>query len=412
MALLLGCGGSFRPNVLVIVIDTLRADHVHCLGYQRAITPTLDSLASTGVLYAACQSQSTWTLPAMASLMTGTTERTHGAGTHGESFYGLTPELKTMAGILGDLGYATFAVFNAPVMKEGFGFSRDFDEFDTEGCLDPIDAEPVVDKALDWLDAAERDDFFLFLHFFDPHYPYAAPGSDPWLDSIPFTDVRIALADGDLTDQQLQRMVDLYDVEINYCDDQLSRLMAGLRRRGLAEGTLVVILADHGEEFAEHGRVFHGQQLFQETIHVPLIITGPGVPKDSVCAAPVGIFDVLPTVLGLCGLEPPEQVEGVSLLASPPPAERGIPSSGTSGDILQRAAMRFGDAKALWDADADSAWMYDMSAGFEDPDSILAPPAEMVDELQRYWANPRAPGGFTVEMGGRLVEAFRDLGYL
>jgi arylsulfatase A-like enzyme len=175
---------------------------------------------------------------------------------------------------------------------------------------------------------------------------------------------------------------------------------------------VVVVLADHGEEFAEHGRVFHGQQLFQETVHVPLIITGPGVPEDSVCTAPVGIFDVFPTLLGLCGLEIPGQVEGISLLAAPPPADRGIPSSGTSGDILQRAAMRFGDTKALWDADADSAWMYDLSAGFEDPDSILAPSAEMVEALQRYWATPRASGGFTVEMGGRLVESFRDLGYL
>lgn len=412
LALLLACGGAARPNVLVIVIDTLRADHVRCLGYPRAITPTLDSLAEAGVLYTACQSQSTWTLPAMASLMTGTTERTHGAGTHGDSFYGLTPELETIAGMLGEAGYSTFAVFNAPVMKERFGFARDFQEADTEGCLDPIDAEPVVDKALDWLDSGERGDFLLFLHFFDPHYPYAAPGSDPWLDSIPFTDVRIALADGDLTDRQLRRMVDLYDVEINYCDDQLSRLMADLRRRGLAGETVVVVLADHGEEFAEHGRVFHGQQLFQETVHVPLIITGPGVPEDSVCTAPVGIFDVFPTLLGLCGLEIPGQVEGISLLAAPPPADRGIPSSGTSGDILQRAAMRFGDTKALWDADADSAWMYDLSAGFEDPDSILAPSAEMVEALQRYWATPRASGGFTVEMGGRLVESFRDLGYL
>jgi len=405
-------GGGGRPSVLLLVIDTLRADHVHCLGYGRGVTPTLDSLAAEGVLYAACQSQSTWTLPAMASLLTGTTERTHGAGTHGESFYGLTPELVTIPRLLGEEGYSSFGLFNAPVVSERFGFPRDFESYDTEGCLDPLDAGPVVDRALKWLDGGNRGSFFMLLHFFDPHYPYAAPGSDPWLDSIPFTDVRIAVADGDLTGPQLERMVNLYDVEISYCDDQISRLMAGLRERGLAEETVVVVVADHGEEFLEHGRVFHGQQLFQETVHVPMIITGPGVPRDSVVRSPVGLFDVMPTIAHLCGLEAPAQVEGVSLLGEELPADRGIPSSGTSGDIMQRAAMRFGDSKALWDASADSAWMYDLTAGFEDPDSTLRPDSAMVRSLRLYWASPRAGGAFTVEMEGRLSEAFRDLGYI
>mgnify|MGYP002395210062 CR=1 FL=1 len=412
LLLIAACGGGGRPSVLLIVIDTLRADHVHCLGYEREITPTLDSLAAEGVLYTACQSQSTWTLPAMASLLTGTTERTHGAGTHGDSFYGLTPELATLAGLLGEEGYSSFALFNAPVMNERFGFARDFQNFDTEGCLEPLDAEPVVYRALQWLDGADRDSFFMFLHFFDPHYPYAAPGSDPWLDSIPYTDVRIAVADGDLTDAQLKRMVNLYDVEINYCDDQISDLMAGLRDRGLAEQTVVVVVADHGEEFLEHGRMLHGQQLFQETIHVPMIITGPGVPRDSVVHSPVGLFDVMPTVLHLCGLETPAQVQGVCLLDEELPTDRGIPSSGTSGDIIQRAAMRFGDSKALWDATADSAWMYDLSTGFEDPDSTLLPDSVMVERLCRYWASPRVGGVFSVEMEGRLLEELKDLGYI
>ncbi len=413
LAVVLSCGGGAgRPSVLLLVIDTLRADHVHCLGYGRDITPTLDSLAAAGVLFTACQSQSTWTLPAMASLHTGTTERTHGAGTRGESFYGLTPELPTLAGLLGEEGYSSFGLFNAPVMSERFGFTRDFQSWDTEGCMEPLDAESVVDRALEWLDAGERGRFFMFLHFFDPHYPYAAPGSDPWLDSIPFTDVRIAVSEGDLTDAQLERMVDLYDVEIGYCDDQIGRLMEGLRERGLAEGTIVVVVSDHGEEFLEHGRVFHGQQLFQETVHVPMIITGPGVPRDSVVSKPVGLFDVMPTVMHLCGLPAPSQVEGARLLGEEPPSPRGIPSSGTSGDIIRRAAMRFGHSKALWDASADSAWMYDLSVGFEDPDSTLAPSGQMVESLQEYWASPRAGGAFTVEMGGRLFEAFRDLGYI
>mgnify|MGYP006277193475 CR=1 FL=1 len=407
-----GCGSGGGPNVILILIDTLRADHVHCYGYERMITPHLDSLASQGVRWTDCQAQSSWTLPAMTSIFTGTTERAHGAGARGERLYGIGEELVTLPEAYSAMGYSTYGIYNAPVMDVEYGFASGVDSVDTEGCTDVLDAEVVVDRTLSWIDSDADGPFFAVAHFFDPHWPYCAPDGPQDLADVPASAIRAANAHGDLNRDQAIALIDYYDAEIRYCDRELGRLFAGLRERGLDENTIVVVVADHGEEFLDHGMMFHGRQLFQETVHVPLIISGPGVPRGDVVTEVVGQYDIMPTLMHLTDGQVPRQVQGVSLLPAAASPHEGVPSSGVNTGLKQRAAVRFDSLKVLWDADADSSWTYDLSLGIEDPDEALTPDSAHVEKVQRYWSTPYITEPPHVEVGDEKARWFRDMAYI
>ena len=271
-------GEANPPNVLVYLVDTLRADRLSCYGHERETSPHLDALAADGVLFEHVVAQAPWTKPSVASVFTGLLQSFHGAGKD----YSLSPAAETLAEVLHDAGLHTAAfVANPYVYLSGLQFEQGFSEFHA---VQPPGRAPlagdVTDAALNWLDRHGDRPFFLYLHTLDPHEPYDPPpatrgafGSDRSGPLSPDQTFAKTLRRGGPIDAEgVQWLLDLYDEEILYNDQQFGRLIAGLKERGIYENTTIVFLSDHGELFSEHGNYGHGVALWQELLHVPLVI--------------------------------------------------------------------------------------------------------------------------------------------
>jgi arylsulfatase A-like enzyme/cytochrome c-type biogenesis protein CcmH/NrfG len=303
---------SAKPalNVVLITIDTLRADHVGCYGYKRIKTPNIDGLAADGVRFERAFAVVPVTLPSHSSMLTGTYPML--SGMHDFSGNKLSPLQPTLASILKQAGYETGAVIGAAVLDSRFGLNQGFDfyydHFDfsrlDEANLDEMErpGNVVTDVALDWLekDWLEKDwpsknsqkKFFLWMHLYDPHFPYHPPE--------PFSREYAAQP---------------YDGEIAFADEQVGRLLRFLKEKGIYQNTVIVLCGDHGESLGEHGEKTHGFFIYNATMHVPLIIRLPENAASRTVADPVSLVDLMPTVLGAVGLEIPSQVQGRSLLA-------------------------------------------------------------------------------------------------
>lgn len=422
---LLGCGKPAvqRPNVLLILVDTMRADHLGCMGYDRNTTPTIDSLAARGTLFTGCQGQSSWTLPAMTTILSGLNAREHGAGRRYDALYGVSGAIPWMPHILKSGGYETGAFFNVLFMSSDFGFHRGFDHFD---CPAPAPGEPsrnageTVDACIQWLETIPADrPFFAAVHFFDPHIPYGPPA--PWntLFTDPgycgeydaewgeVSDLNAVHAGRDtIPPEGLNNLLALYDGEIAYTDMQIGRLIDRLTAMGLSENTLIVVVGDHGEEFMEHGGMDHGRTLYQEVCHVPLVFCGPGVPRGAVVNTLVAQLNILPTVLDLAGMEPSEP----SLLS---PGFTAVPVP--AGDVLWRegdlASLVFEGRKLIWGVDEDFTEQYDLSLDPGETASLPADPVMMAD-LEWYYGTPALAEAPFVDVEGGMQQDLRDLGYI
>ena len=294
-----GIISSTPPNLLLITVDTLRADRLGAYGWARAATTGIDGLAARGVLFEDAFTVAPITLPAHATLLTGRLPPRHGI--RGNSFYTLPAAQVTLSELLKAGGYRTAAVVGAAVLDSRFGLNSGFDLYDdempgTEGgpLIAERDATAVVSRALTWLDQDRgRTPFFLWVHLFDPHHPYAPP--EPLRSQFPDAP---------------------YDGEIAHVDREIGRLLSALEARKELDDTLVVLTSDHGESLGEHGEATHGVFLYDSTLHIPLIVAGPGVPKGRrIAGDPVSLVDVLPTILGRLNLDPPGTLEGQDLLA-------------------------------------------------------------------------------------------------
>lgn len=420
---------SDHPNVILLLLDTVRYDVCgwHGLWAGESPTPVLDSLSVSGLSYLECQAQSSWTLPSMASIFTGVSERSHRAGSRGGFFFGVAEEYETLPELLRDQGFDSYAVFNVPVMDEPFGFWQGYDDvypYVTQGARECLDADTVVKLGLEWLDAREDDvdPFFLTLHFFDAHYPYDPPL--PYWSAVgvehpvgvfsaaTIDEMLELVRDSLLPPMDVELLSRLYVGEVMFMDAQIGRLCAGLRLRGLAENTIIVAIADHGEEFMEHGMLFHGRQLYQETVHVPWIITGPGVPEGLRALNPVGQYDLLPTVMSLLGCPWPSYVEGLPAL----PDSTAHPFLPTSGDItgsLEQVAIRVGDVKVFWNPEQDFNIAYYVGEGMiEHPDNIMVIDSLVYEDAEFYAATPVCFQPLYVPEGDARAERLRDLGYI
>ncbi len=274
------------PRIVLITVDTLRADHLGCYGSATAHTPNIDTLAARGVRFETALSPAPLTLPAHASLMTGVDPPQHGV--RHNSIHRLGPELPTLAEGLRGAGYATAAFVGALVLDSRFGLGRGFDVYDdrTSGRVSgatgyaerPADA--VVSGALAWLETAPER-YFLWLHFYDAHADYAAP---PGFAS--------AFAS------------DPYAGEIAFVDAEVGRLLAAIDAGPGSEAALAIVTADHGESLGEHGEPTHSHTVYEATQRIPLILAGAGLPAGRVAPGPASLIDIAPTLLAWVGAAP------------------------------------------------------------------------------------------------------------
>ena len=297
-------GGGPR-NLLVVTLDTLRADRVGSYGYAAARTPRLDALAARGLRFARAATVVPLTLPAHSSLMTGTFPARHAVLDNGG--YYLDQEHETLAEVLKPRGFRTGGFISAFVLDSRWGieqgFDRYFDDFDlrqfeTQAGMDAIQrpGNETVDEALRWLGAERERPFFLWVHLYDPHTPYAAPREHA--ASFPRT------------------LQGAYDAEIAFTDFQLGRLVDALEADGRLGRTVIAVLGDHGEMLGEHGELSHGLLPFAAARRVPLLLAGPGVPSGRVSDCLARTADLAPTLLqDLAGLQGHESPQGLLVRA-------------------------------------------------------------------------------------------------
>ncbi len=325
-----------RRSVVLIVLDTVRADHLRSYGYERPTSPHLERWAQHGALFENAIASSSWTLPSFASIYTGHHPGRHGAGERFEHselrISGIAEDLPTLAERFREAGYATIAFATNPFLHRKFGVDRGFDEYSfvPASNRDIRDAETTVDLALAWFDQQSDRPCFAMIHLFDPHMDYFPPedirgkfteGYEGPLE-FPVTGgarIRSGILRLDAADEQY--VIGSYDEELVYLDRELGRLLDGLAERELLEEGVVILTSDHGEEFFEHGSFEHGHAAYQELLHVPLVIWGESV-QPSRISQPVSHVDLFPTALDAAGLEIPDDLPGVSLL---PAARAGTP---------------------------------------------------------------------------------------
>jgi arylsulfatase A-like enzyme len=300
-----------RPLVIVYLVDTLRADHLPLYGYSRDTAPELSRFAKDAVVFDQAIASSSWTKPSVASLFTSLLPRDHGC----VQFYTpLDPVLETLAETMRDHGYATGAVVvNQLVLARNMHFDQGFSYFAAPPA--PQRAGEVVDAALDFLDARKGQPTFLYLHTMDAHTPYLPPPPfDRQFGPRPAPGRAAAEPSDYRVPRDLDRIVGQYDGAVAYGDQQFGRLLRGLRERGLYERALVVFLADHGEEFLDHGGWVHGHTLYDELVRVPLVVKYPGR-RDAGrrVRSQVQLLDVMPTILKSQGLKLPTAIMGRAL---------------------------------------------------------------------------------------------------
>lgn len=292
-------------NVILVTIDTLRADYLSCYGSQVAKTPNMDALAARGVRFGQAIVQVPLTAPSHASILTGAYPQAHKVRDMGGFI--LDPKIPTLATILSHSGLDTAAFIGAAVLNRHYGMNRGFAVYADDmkektdlkklpGVVAEVRAEIVTQRAMDWLERrAQRQGsagrFLMWVHYYDPHFPYDPP--EPFRSRYPKS---------------------LYAGEVAYTDDQIGRLLKGFPERNLLDDTLVVLIADHGESLGDHGEYTHGVFLYDSTVRVPLIVAGPGVPAGHVVNQQVRSIDVMPTIVDFLGVSPGGQVHGVSLM--------------------------------------------------------------------------------------------------
>jgi choline-sulfatase len=284
---------------VLITIDTLRPDHLRCYGYNQIETPTLDRIAQRGVLFENGVTQTPLTPPSHASIFTGLNPPTHKVRDTGGFI--LSPTTVTLASMLQKSGWDTAAFVSSVVLKRRFGFSQGFAVYDDQlpkpgkGQEFLEDAErragATVDRAVHWLDGRGGKPFFLWVHLYDPHTPYNPPS--------PYNE------------QYKDRP---YDGEIAYADHELGRLMDTLQRKSPADRTIVAVLSDHGESLGEHGEYAHGVFLYDATLRIAFLLSGPAIPAGLRVRPQARTIDFLPTVLQLLGSAAPPGIEGASLV--------------------------------------------------------------------------------------------------
>jgi arylsulfatase A-like enzyme len=383
-----------RPSVIVVLVDTLRADFLGTYGFDGPVSPAIDALAKESVQFEHAFAQAPWTKPSIASLFTSLAPDTHRVLSH-DGKYGdaehasteaLPQEAATLAESLQQAGYATAAFVANPWLLRDHGFAQGFDVFDQrQGGPLPPRAGVMLDAARKWVDARPKGQpFFAYVHLMDVHGPYDAPAADyeavresPGLGpSRPLDDATLAQlrpylrraswVDG-TTARDLRNWRAHYAAGVHALDRQLGAFLAELAKSGVLERTVVLVTADHGEELADNGGWDHGFRLYEHQLHVPLIVRPPGGAKGGRRVQEiVSLIDVMPTLLGRAGVTPPPSVQGrdLSPLLAGADAGAGAGESFASGVKWspEMHSLRAPGWKLIDDARAGSVEVFDLTA--------------------------------------------------
>ena len=411
-AFLLVCPGLLAevkpaPNVVVITIDTLRADHLGCYGDKQIRTPNIDALAGDGVRFERAYTPVPVTLPAHTVIFTGTYPTL--SGMHDFSGNKLSPSQPTLASILKEHGYSTGAVVGSAVLDSRFGLNQGFDfyydHFDfnrlQESNLEEMErpGNVVADVALEWLGKNRKNKFFLWMHLYDPHYPYRppAPYSEEYKDRP-------------------------YDGEIAFADAQVGRLITFLKANGLYRNTVIVLAGDHGESLGEHGEKNHGFFIYNATLHVPMIIRLPGSASPKVVSEMVSLADLMPTVLKALKVDAPSQVQGLNLLPLMAAKKAEESRSLYAETFLPRLHFNWSELRSVETEkyhfiDAPKPELYDLSKDPGETQNLFAEKKAVADELRARLTtliSQYSAGSELAQKTGldpALMERLKSLGY-
>jgi len=432
------------PNLLVILIDAQRADHLSSYGYARRTSPGIDAFAERGARFTRAVSVSNRTGTSMASMWTGLLPSRHGVFRTGDV---LDERFTTLAELLRARGYRSAAWCPNPSLDRSFGHAQGWDAYDDD-VLTRVDgdtrepwrrwetASAINERALRWIAADPAKPFLAWLHYRDVHGPYVPP--PPWdrafppLGKRPLTAAEIAARPPYLTlpddGDDLQHYLAQYDGDVGYTDQRVAELLADLERRGLLRNTVVVITADHGEAFLEHGQWNHDASLYEEEVHIPLIVVQPGG-SGRVVENVVSSLDLFPTLLALAGA-PTSSSDGESLLpllAGDPSGyrrEQAFAESRASWRRVQRAvrdgkwkliardrpaAFLLGSSLELYDLAADPREQRDLAA--VEPERAAAMAAALRDTLARPAVALQPPAARPAVDAG-LQQRLEALGYV
>jgi len=380
-------GAATRLNLVLITVDTLRADRL-----GRGLTPNIDAVARGGTRFENARTTAPLTLPAHVTMMTGMTPPQHGVRLNGVVFKPHTP---TLARVLRDEGYRTAAFVGAYVLDRRFGLAEGFEVYDDRVPRSPdlgaqLEAErpgvAVADAAITWLGTVQEP-FFAWLHFYDPHAPYAPPAEF------------LAKAGGNA-----------YHGEVAYADTQIGRVLDALRHRGFAERSIVAIAGDHGEALGEHGEQTHGMLAYDSTLRVPLVLAAPGTSPASV-QHPVSLVDLAGTLLRAAGISAPDAMSSGSLLSRSEErdiyAESEYPRSAGWHPVAALADERWklilSSEAELYDLQSDPQEIWNMAATMP---SVAEAMSKRIGELSR----PARPAASTIPPDA--AERLRALGYV
>jgi len=432
------------PNVILIVVDTLRADHLAHYGYERATSVGLDGFAANATRFTDCRAPAPWTNPSVASLFTGLHPARHNNNDFGAA---LASELDTLAETVRAAGWRTAAVSFNPGIRSELSFDQGFDEFDEflGRSADYPDIEEMVARVGAWLERRPEGPFFLYLQPMNVHGPYRVPkehlgvllGHPPGREFQYYRGfMQDILREGkiELRPQvprnYVQSLVDKYDTAVRYTTDQLGELMKMLDERGLYQNSLVIVTADHGEELFDHGGFSHGFSLHREVLDVPLYIKMPGQEVSRTEDSPASLVDIMPTILDVLGIPNDPDLDGRSLRwlsegkvepesADDPPrlyktawesrcVGRAIARDGLTLIEIARNYEGLRDTTRLYDTISDPGETVDLSASrLEDVERLRA-------ELERLFAvaEARAVGEPENRLDKLDRERLEALGYV
>jgi arylsulfatase A-like enzyme len=438
------------PDIVFISVDSLRYDHLGCYGYKKATSPTIDRIASEGVRFENAVSTTSWTLPSHAAMFTGLYDATHGVTDHSHR---LRDGFVTLAESLNNAGYLTAGFYGGPYLHPTFGLDQGFDTYTS--CMttvpDDYSDDEVRESALSamsrsheditgprtreevgqWLQGIDGKPFFLFLHMWDVHYDYIPP--EPYVamfdpDYGGDLDGRNFLANKsirpDMPARDLQHLLALYDGEIRFTDDTLGEIFSMLEKGGRFADALIVITADHGEEFLEHDGKGHGYTLFDEVIRVPLIFRWPGhLPDGRVVEDQVRLIDLLPTILALAGVDHEPVIQGRDLsplllgdAMMPEPTLMELTRFGGDMTALrsnQHKLISFGNRRFLhFDLEADPLELNPLTQDTRQFTSARSSLLDLIESAQRLGKYLVSDESSEAKLDPAICRRLRALGYI